>query len=173
MVVKHGTPCTVTDGVCYPVGIRPSSRKNSFITLDQIDREYPEIINKISEVLYYDDYTKEAKDYVRSLLDFMLDHDFLSWKQFDSVVAICRYREEYYRSLRNGTRVFTYSNVVTIKRGPVGFTFRSEEVPDEIYTDYDFDSLYERVFGFPPVFEEELNGYRVDYRDDGSRFFAL
>jgi hypothetical protein len=152
----------------------PSSRRNSWITLDQTDKEYPEFIDKISEILYYKEYNEKAKEFARSILVWLDLWGFVSWKQFDSIFGICKTYDEYKKALTNGTRIFRYRNVIMMKRAKVACTFRDTTRIPSLSTDREFDKFHEFLFGHPPVFEEEVeDGMTKCYRSDGSRYFAL
>ena len=148
-----------------------SSRRNSWITMRQIENEYPQFFNKISEILYYD-FNDKAKDFARSILTFLELWGFISWKQFDSILSICRTYAEY----KECDGVYTFQGMKTVKKCGISFTYidsRNFHLP-YLWTDKNTDRLYERIFGHPPVFEEELEeGMEVAYRPDGSRMFLL
>jgi hypothetical protein len=158
----------------------PSSRNNSWITINQIGNEYPEFIDKISDVLFDSIYTESVKNYARSILTFLELFQWVSWKQFDSIMRICATKDEYFKSLKDGTQMVKYKGILTVKRNNVSFTVSEPHLrmvrPTEfdVRSDKSIDKLHLKLFGSPPRFQEcEEYGMNVEYRRDGSRYFAL
>ena len=172
----------VKDGIRYPVKEKKSSRKKSWITLNQIMDEYPEFWDKLLDILFSkgdEQYWHKSIDYAKSILDFICDWEWISWKQFDSIMMIVNNKEKYNQSYIDRNRRMTrYKDMVAYKGNSVGFTFidRDGELANLIKyskTDKDIDKLHEKIFGHRPMFEEEIAGYSISYREDGSRFFSL
>jgi hypothetical protein len=146
-----------------------SSRRNSWITLSQIGIEYPEFIDKIADVLYYPKYNEKSKQYARSILTWLELWKFVSWKQFDSIFRICAS----YNEFKTSDGIFRYNGVTSINKNSVSFTTKSA-ISNTEWTDRATDRLHEHIFGFRPIFEEEIeDGMSLEYRSDGSRYFAL
>jgi hypothetical protein len=67
------------------------SRLKSWITIDQIENDDESgkiFLNKLGDVLFTDKYNEQCKSFVRSILDFLIDWEFISWKQYDSIMAM-------------------------------------------------------------------------------------
>lgn len=149
---------------------RESSRKSSYITIEQIDRECPEIINKFADILFDKDYNEYAKEFARILLEFLSDWDYLTWKQFDSLLRISKNYFEYQRKMKEG---MFYGNI-----GGKAFISRNgsciiTDKPFNISTDKKMDYWQEKIFGSRPVFPEELDGQTLAYARNGKRMFLL
>ena len=126
----------------------------SFITNDELFGEQIHIIRKISKVLFTDEYFDDTKDFCRSILEFAIDHEYITWKQANAVMDIKTTEERrrlYHSSPKNK---YIYMN------------------PKSQSSDYEKDILTRRLFG-ECVFQEELEGYKVEYSKDGSRYFTL
>ena len=126
----------------------------SFITSDEMFGEYTYITNKLGLVLYSDEYFEDTKEFCRSILDFAVDHGFITWKQAYAVLNIRTTAE----------RVRAYRSNPTIFRRYVYTTSST--------TDKERDRMCRQVFG-DDTHQEELEGYVKRYRDDGSRYFAF
>lgn len=126
----------------------------SYITSEEMFGEYNYITNKLGLVLYSDEYFEDTKIFCRSVLDFAVDHDFITWKQAYAILNIKTTAE----------RVRAYrSNPTIIKR----YIYRTSSI-----TDKEHDRMCRLVFG-DDTHQEELEGYVKCYRDDGSRYFAF
>lgn len=125
------------NGVLIPVTEAPSSREKSWITIGQIGKEYPEWINKISEILYYNEYNSRSKDYARSILNYLSCNDFVSWKQFDSIVKIYPSPSKSKPSYQNSySQLEQDDEVYTAKRRSDGSTGYYLPSGDEQLSDY-------------------------------------
>lgn len=61
----------------------------SYLTQEELlEPDYIEIINKLSLVLVSDEYYKDTKDFCRSVLDFAVEHEFITWKQANAIIKI-------------------------------------------------------------------------------------
>lgn len=170
----------IKDGVLCPVlNLTKSSREHTWVTFEQIALEYPEAIEMMAFVLYKKEYNTKSKDFVRSLLFFLEVDQHLSWKQFDSIFFLFESYDAYKNAYNKGTVLRKSGNLIAAKRGKHSFVGRIDIVNNvgPIATDKQFDSLYCRIFGHQPVFEEQFDDgepiYDVAYRDDGSRMFLL
>lgn len=167
------------------------SRLKSWITLEQIEKEEEGriFLNKIGDILFTDKYRENAVKYARSILDFLVDWDYITWKQYDSLMAITKdgewsptvmtrnknkAREGYYY-------VNTAKDYINVKSKSLSFTVTANAISSDSLlgsqirhakTDKDFDDVYKKIFGERPRFEEEMDGETVCYRRDGSRYFA-
>lgn len=54
----------------------------------------------LSEILFYDMFSEKAQNYARSILDYILLNEFISWKQFDSIIKIYNFPWARYRQAR-------------------------------------------------------------------------
>lgn len=168
------------------------SRQKSWITIEQIDRdELGKIfLNKIGDILFTDKYKENAVAYARNVLDFLVDWDYVSWKQYDSVMAITEKGKWSPVVMTRGKHYkdgFYYVNVakdyINVKSKSLSFTASAKFISQDstigidlkyAKTDKDFDNLHKKIFGERPYFEEEIeDGYTCQYRRDGSRYFAL
>lgn len=147
-----------------------SSRQRSWITLEQIDKEYPEIIIKLSEILFTDKYGDSFKKFARDVIDFLVDWEYLSWKQFDSVVRICKNYTDYINKIKSGTFVNKICNKYYYIRGGA-FVVLDKYI--NIKTDKQIDILQEKIFGHRTLFPEELDGMELSYNRNGQRIFLL
>lgn len=154
-----------------------SSREKSWITFEQIVLEFPETIDKISEIINDPVYNDVARGYARSILNYLSLWQFLSWKQFDSIWKIVRTKEEYFREKNQTTQIYRYSHVVNVRRGPLVFTYvdsNPEMNAIRNLTDKQLDQMYTRIFGCRPQFEEESeDGLTLKYDRSGKRYFAM
>ena len=63
----------------------PSSRKNSWITFEQICKEYPEFIDKLCDIVTCPQYQKKGREFAKSILDYIkylhhtLEKDMTPW----------------------------------------------------------------------------------------------
>lgn len=125
----------------------------SYITPEELFGEYQYIIDKLCLVLFTDDYWEDTKIFCRSVLDFAVDHEYITWKQANAVLNIrtTEERRRYYNSNpKSGKYVYKHSEM----------------------TDREHDKMCKAIFG-DDTRAEELEGYTKCYRDDGSRYFAL
>lgn len=154
-----------------------SSREKSWITIGQIDQEFPEFIDKLADILYDKLYKERAKDYARSILTWLELWKFVSWKQFDSVWKICNTKEAWMSGQRDGFNMQIFRGVLNISTPKVTFTIREDHYPEMRkklkMTDRELDLFHKKVFGVMPMFGEEEEGFAVKYRGDGSRYFTF
>jgi hypothetical protein len=69
--------------------VNPPTRDKSWITIDQLEKHCNEFFVKVGDVLFSGDkYNELSKNFVRNVLDFVADHEFITWKQYDSVLRI-------------------------------------------------------------------------------------
>lgn len=78
-----------------------STRDKTWVTVEQIDEEHWYFITKITEILWWGNYSEKSKMFARSILDFLVNHRFVTWKQFDSVMGITEQRKPSFSSKRN------------------------------------------------------------------------
>jgi hypothetical protein len=126
----------------------------SFITSEEMFGDYTYVINKLGLVLYSDKYFEDTKIFCRSVLDFAVDHDFITWKQAYAILNI--------RTTAERTKAYRYKPSVSTK-----YVYRVSSI-----TDKQRDRMCRQLFG-DDTHEEELDGYVKCYRDDGSRYFAF
>ena len=165
-----------------------STRSKSWVTLYQIETEYPEFIKKISDILFkktgdrkdrdreYSYYSK-ARNYARSLLEFLEDWDFISWKQYDSLMAI-RPNGKYPYVYMERVKIYGEYHYTNIAKDKLHFTVPNMQVREVERnlgsgSDQELDRFYKKIFGEQPYFSENLEGYKTEYSRDGSRFFSL
>jgi hypothetical protein len=156
----------------------PSSRRNSWITFDQICKEYPEFIDKLCDIVTCPQYPSKAREFARSIMDYVLLWKFVSWKQFDSIMLTLPSYEEYKKSLIGKTQLVNYGRTTSIRRGIVSFTYISRADLffnfSDLQTDKGIDKLSTLIFGEPPRFEEEeIDGLVRSYTRNGDRIFLL
>lgn len=175
---------TDNEGFNWPYPSKVSSRTRSWITIDEIDNEFPEFVDKLADIVFDDRYPNNMKDYARSILEFLDDWKWVSWKQFDAIIRITSFKKDGFKHYhKNGDlTIVKYGELVTIRKNIVSFTYRPED-PDYIFSnisnrsrvsDKQMDNLHKRIFGTRPIFEEEYNdGCEVNYREDGSRYFSM
>jgi hypothetical protein len=162
------------NGIYFPIEEGLSTRRKSWITMYQIGNEYPEFIDKIAEVLYHKEYNAKAKDFARNVLNFLYLWQFVTWKQFDSILSICARYDDFKRAFDKGTGYFRTGELITFKRAKAACTVRYMGTIPVLDTDRSYDKFHEKMFGIPPLFEEEIEeGLVRKYRDDGSRYFAF
>ena len=63
-----------------------ASRARSWLTIEQIETEHWEVMYKICNILFTDEYSDGTKNFARSVLDFTIDHGFMTWKQYDAMM---------------------------------------------------------------------------------------
>jgi hypothetical protein len=126
----------------------------SYITIEELEGEYWYIMSKICDILFSNNYYIDTINVARSILDFSLDHQYITWKQANMILKIqtTEERRRLYSSHSSTSRRYIY--------------------PCTNRTDRDRDKLSQQLFG-NEVFPEELEGYSRAYRDDGSRYWAL
>jgi len=77
------------------VPYQKSTRDKTWVTVEQIENEHWYFMTKITEILWWGDYSPKSKKFARSVLDFLVDHSFITWKQFDCIMSskeMVRYR---------------------------------------------------------------------------------
>ena len=126
----------------------------SFITSEELFENYLYITNKLGLVLYSDEYFEDTKIFCRSVLDFAVDHDFITWKQAYAILNI--------RTTAERTKAYRFKPSVSTK-----YVYRTSSI-----TDKERDRMCIQLFG-DDTHKEELEGYVKCYRDDGSRYFAF
>lgn len=166
------------------------SRLKSWISIDQIENDMDGVIfmNKVGDVLFTNKYNEKSKEFARSILDFLIGWEFITWKQYDSLMAI---REEGKKvpvvMTRDKDKKGYYyinegSNYINVKNSKLSFTVRTGVIQaDSILgfeissakTDRDFDRIYEKIFGEAPCFEENEEGYDTSYDKEGQRYFSF
>lgn len=171
----------IKDGIKYPVSDGKSSRKKSWITHEQILNEYPDFWDKLLDILYSkgdEQYWYKAVDYAKSILSFICDCDWISWKQFDSIMMIVNSKERFNQSkIDKNRRMVQYKNMISYSGNGVSFSTQYDDgLASQLKyakSDRDIDRIHKNLFGARPMFEEELEGFSVSYRSDGSRYFSL
>lgn len=63
------------------------SREKGYLTLSQLEEYHPEFINHISNIIF-DAMTERDKDFARSVLEFLRINQYVSWRQFDSILKV-------------------------------------------------------------------------------------
>lgn len=63
-----------------------ASRKRSWLTVEQIETEHWAVMHKICNILFTNEYSEGTKMFARSVLDFTIDHGFMTWKQYDAMM---------------------------------------------------------------------------------------
>jgi hypothetical protein len=126
----------------------------SYITPDELFGEYLYIINKLGLVLYSDEYFEDTKIFCRSVLDFAVTHEFITWKQANAILNI--------RTTDERTKAYRF-NPTIIRR----YVYRTSSMSDK-----ERDRMSRLLFG-DDTHSEELEGFTKCYRDDGSRYFAF
>jgi hypothetical protein len=84
------------DNIVLELPYHKSTRDKTWVTIEQIETEHWYFITKITEMLWWGDYSEKSKKFARSVLDFLVSHKFITWKQFDCVMAskeIVRYKK--------------------------------------------------------------------------------
>ena len=88
-----------------------ASRSRSWITIEQIESEHWEVVKKICDVIFTPGkYVSAAENFARNILDFLNDHQFITWKQYDAVMNIKSIAEMkdlnyYYKKAEKSTRL--------------------------------------------------------------------
>lgn len=126
----------------------------SFITSEEMFGDYTYITNKLGLVLYSNEYFEDTKIFCRSVLDFAVNHDFITWKQAYAILNI--------RTTAERTKAYRFSPTI-IRR----YVYRTSSMSDK-----ERDRMSRQLFG-DDTHKEELEGYVKRYRDDGSRYFAF
>ena len=157
-----------------------SSRKNSWISLRQITKEYPEFFDKIDDIFTQTNptYYYRAKNFAYSICEFLELFGFLSWKQFDSIWGISSTYNDYISGKERG--YYRYGSVVSISKNRVHFTSNIKYVDTIIFpdvknmTDQQMDLLHKQITGERVYYPEEYDeGLVLSYDKDGGRFFSL
>lgn len=63
-----------------------ASRERSWLTVEQIETEHWEVMHKICNILFTNEYSDGAKNFARSVLDFTIDYGFMTWKQYNAMM---------------------------------------------------------------------------------------
>ena len=104
------------------------------------------------------------------MLDFLLDWDSISWKQFKSILRIAANREDWKRK-RGKVWTYQFGNEQLIFDADVSVLTNS---PFYDNTQRDLDRLHYTVFGEAPRFNEcEEMGMTLAYDKNGNRIFLL
>ena len=164
------------DGVWFPINEACSSRLNSWITLNQITQEFPEFFEKIEDIFTQDApaYSEKAKSFAYSIMEYLEKWNWLSWKQFDSIICMCDTYQAFLEGKQSG--YYSYGSIVACKTQGLSFVTKKSLVNFSKLenTDRYMDNLYKQIFGHKPMFYEEAEeGYTVDYDKDGKRVFLL
>lgn len=145
--------------------IKNSSWKNgkSYITIDELFETYVEAINKIGAILYDETYFEDTQIFARSILEFAIDHEYITWKQYYALMKIettaVRLKKYHHASSYCKNKLQIYPSA--------RFIYRNSET-----TDQEFDKLSEKLF-WHSFHQEEFDGYVKSYRSDGSRYWSL
>lgn len=157
------------------------SRLKSWITLEQIEVEHWEVMDKICDILFSGKYAENCQEFARNILQFLQDWDFISWKQFDSIMAINpKGKFPHVLMMKDKTKLTEGNYYINIASKKLKFTY----VPDYtnshlsyslryMKTDKDMDNVYKQIFGHEPYFEENEEGFQTYYDKDGGRFFGF
>lgn len=173
---------TDNEGFNWPYPSQNSSRMRTWITIDEICNEYPEFIDKVSDIIFDSDYPENMQNYGKTVAQFLSDNDWVSWKQFDSILRISNFKKNGWKYFYKNGDVIIVENgqLVTVKKNRVSFTFREKSsnrlksTINNTLTDKELDKLYIRIFGHSPVFyETHEEGYEMCYDKEGSRYFTL
>lgn len=182
---RYPVPVPIRDEeIILNLPYKAASRKRSWLDVQQIEIEHWEVVDKIATILYEKgkNWTERSITFARSILDFIVDHDFITWKQYDSIMSIKTKREyqEMYFNKRQIERVSHRPGIVTLASGGKTFTVRAGvikmdsllgEMFKQATTDRDFDRLYQHVWGCERLPDDAFEyGTRYEYRDDGSRY---
>lgn len=97
-----------------------SDRTKTWVTVEQIDREHWYFINKITNIMWWGNYSEKSKKFARSILDFLVDHHFVTWKQFDAVMKI-EEKRVVSRYLQINTTVSSYTNTKNLSNLIFGY----------------------------------------------------
>ena len=66
-----------------------ASRCRSWLTIEQVENEHWEVMKKICDVLFTPNkYSEQAVSFARNILNFLTDWEYITWKQYDSVMKI-------------------------------------------------------------------------------------
>jgi hypothetical protein len=156
-----------------------SSRKVSWITLNQITKEYPDFFDKIEEIFTISNpcYNDRSKKYATSIMEYIELFGFISWKQFDSVWNICRTYNDYIEGKDKG--YYTYGSVVSLRSKNVKLSLNKNYLNNQFLftgkklTDKDLDRISTQLFGSRCMAEEDEEGLALTYDDDGNRCWSL
>jgi len=64
----------------------PSSRDRTYVTIDQIEEEFPDFIDKIEEIYTDSDYSSVSKNIAKGVCSQLEIWENISWKQFDMIM---------------------------------------------------------------------------------------
>lgn len=126
----------------------------SYITTDELFADQLNVIKKLSLVLFSDAYYEDTKEFCRSILDFAINHEFITWKQANAVLDI--------RTTEERRRLFSVS-----RNRKNCYIYKTKKT-----TDREYDRFAEGIFG-RTYFPEEEEGYVRDYDNQGSRIWLL
>ena len=153
------------------------------MTVDQIDAEHWEVMHKICEILFTKKYSEKCVSFARAILDFLSDHQFLTWKQFDSIMCLNPIgKYSHVLMAKDNTRIAEGDYYVNVASKRVNFTYvthtREERAStyknlSHVSTDRQLDRFYGQLFGHDPFFQENDEGLVTMYDKSGGRFFGL
>lgn len=83
-----GTIYELDEGVWLPNREGRATRLKNTLSLFQISWEYPHYINKLAEIIFDPKYSLRSKEFARSVLDYLKRNQYVSWKQFDSILNV-------------------------------------------------------------------------------------
>jgi hypothetical protein len=125
--------------------------KKSFIPLEDLETgPYKYILDKICLILFSKEYASDTMSFARNILDFLVAHEFLTWKQATAIL----------HSKTTAERAQLYKSYSKTTYGKTG-------MPDR-----EHDLFTKQIFG-DNTRAEEFGGYTKAYRSDGSRYFSL
>ena len=158
----------------------PSTRKKSWITDEQILTEYGSaFIEKVVDIQTSKNVNYNTKKFVTTIFNFLIDHGFLTWKQFDNVMLVTNTYDEYIKNKKGNYILAINKNILTVKELNNNRTFSINTMGINLNqyldnpTDKALDSLFTEYFNESPYFQEEEEGYDRDYDDGGNRMFFL
>jgi hypothetical protein len=159
----------------------PSTRRKSWITDEQILTEYgTAFVEKIVDIQTSFVVNVKTKIFVTNVFNFLIDHGFLTWKQFDNVMLVTKTYDEYIKNKKGNYVLALNKNILTVKELLNNRTFSINTMGfdclelDSTITDKKLDELYYKYFGELPMFEEEeVDGLQLSYDKSGSRIFLL
>jgi len=158
---------------------KSSTRKVSWITLNQITKEYPDFFDKIEEIftLSNPSYNDKSKKYATSIMEYIELFGFISWKQFDSIWSICRTYNDYIEGKNKGH--YNYGSILSLRSKNVNLTVNKNYLDNPFLftgkklTDKDLDRISTKLFGSRCMAEEDEEGLALTYDEDGNRCWYL
>ena len=158
---------------------KKSTRKVSWITLNQITKEYPDFFDKIEEIFIISNpcYNDKSKKYATSIMEYIELFGFISWKQFDSIWDICRTYNDYIEGKDKG--YYIYGSVLSLRSKNVKLSINKNYLDNPFLftgiklTDKDLDRITSKLFGSRSLAEEDEEGLALAYDNDGNRCWYL